>query len=148
MRRFALLMVLLSVMVVGLGVENASAAACTAMSCNGKDPHTTKCDVGATTIDEFTSAVQWRYELRYSSTCNAVWTRLTTKSSGWCTSTIFGQIRGYDLSSHALKISYGVQAPCAGQRAWTKMISFPNYWIRTCEATWFSGSPRVCTDRR
>lgn len=148
MRKVILLLVLVSLMLVGMGSVPSSAAPCSGMTCNGKDPHTLGCDSGATTLDGFMYGSYHYFEMRWSSLCRSVWTRISVDVHGSCTNSVFGQIRGYDLmNDRSLKINYGVQAPCAGKRAWTKMISYANYWVRTCEAVWFTASPNVCTKK-
>lgn len=151
MRKIMLLFVLVTLLMVGVGASPVSAAPCFGMTCNGYDPAAKGCDrapYGATTMDSFMYGPYHYFELRYSSGCNAVWTRISVDVRGSCTSTIFGQIRGYDLNnSTSLKISHGVQAPCGGQKRWTKMISFSNYWVRACESGWFSGPVNVCTNK-
>ncbi len=142
------LLVLLAALLIGTGVAlvpagPALAAGCSATGCNGKDPMAQGRSSDATTIDEF-SYGDVRFELRHSSACVAVWTRVT---SGHNYNTIFGQIRGYtsypsSLSSPTARIE-GVQA-LQGQQ-WTRMVSY-SYWVRSCRAVWFDATPPVeCT---
>ena len=122
---------------------------CWSHGCTGKDPKLSGCEPTSWTLDEFTDG-SFRFEMRYSDGCNAVWTRVTTKAGteGWNCNTAFGQIRAYDRDDNFL-FSYGVQAKCPGAVpgiAWTEMVAFPHY-VRTCEASWFEGPPRLCTNK-
>jgi hypothetical protein len=69
---------LASVTAFGLGgVLPAQAATCTYNGCSGKDPQSSGCSSGSTTLKDFTTAAGVHAELRYSSTCKAVWTRIS-----------------------------------------------------------------------
>jgi hypothetical protein len=122
------------------------APTCVYDSCTGKDPKTYGCELDGRPIAEFTDG-SFRFELRYSSQCNAGWARVTTLpgTEGWNCNTAFAQVRAYDAADNRVGV-YGVQAACPGQ-AWTQMFSF-RYYLRACESTWFDGEPRYCTDRR
>lgn len=123
------------------GAPAEAAPPCSWTSCNGLDPQATGCAVGATTLDDFTYSAY--FELRYSSTCQAVWTRVTSQVHY---STIFGQIRAYQTYPSSLSsptyLVYGVQARAGTY--WTAMVSY-SYWVRSCASSWFNATPIVCT---
>jgi len=69
---------LLATCTISVGLTTSSSAAtCTYNGCAGKDPETTGCNSGATTVKNARTEVGYLAELRYSSTCKAVWTRIS-----------------------------------------------------------------------
>ena len=144
-RRFLLTLLVMAAMLSATALVAAPADAvpsCSWTSCNGLDPHATGCDVGASTMDDFTYSAY--FELRYSSTCHAVWTRVTSQVTY---NTIFGQIRAYQSYPTSVNsptyLMYGVQARAGTY--WTAMVSY-GYWVRSCADDWFSTvAPIVCT---
>lgn len=64
--------------------SQASAAVnCRDKSCSNKNPHATKCDRDARTLDKVTPGGGGpRIELRYSKKCKAAWARME-KAAGW-----------------------------------------------------------------
>ena len=143
MVRKLLLAVLTAAMLVAL-VPGAPASAhvCYRDSCTGLDPNDAGCSWDARTVQEY-NYYGVNYEMRFSSYCDAVWTRVWSPEN---TSTIWGQVNGYNCYSKACRwIQYGVQAQ-AGTR-WTKMIGLREYSPRifqTCSAASHSGDPRYC----
>ena len=112
---------------------------CYASSCTGYDPQNAGCSTGALTLESFVEYGIY-YEMRYSSACYAVWTRVTTPGTG-CLNLTWGQIMTYSE-----RLIYGVQA-CGGTR-WTRMISF-EYSVKTCVSHVSStGNPSYCTQLR
>lgn len=143
-RRFLLTLFMVAAMLSVDALVAASANAsppCSWASCNGLDPHAMGCDVGASTMDEFTYSAY--FELRYSSTCHAVWTRVTSQVDY---NTIFGQVRAYQTYPTSLNsptyLVYGVQARAGTY--WTAMVSY-GYWVRSCASSWFNAVPIACT---
>ncbi|NLT53951.1 MAG: DUF2690 domain-containing protein [Actinomycetales bacterium] len=68
--------------VAGPGVAlPAQAATCSGASCNLLDPHATGCDAKVKNLDDRT-ANGVRFELRYSSICDAAWVRYTLQNRG------------------------------------------------------------------
>ena len=114
-------------------------AGCNGASCEGQDPQNLGCSTNASTIDEFTD-VGIRFEMRYSSICDAVWTRVTSANHY---NTIFGQIRSYNLTTLARKKVAGVQVTPGTH--WTTMLQYSGQWVKTCEGSWFTSDPSVCT---
>jgi hypothetical protein len=117
---------------------------CYAVDCTGKDPKAAGCDIDATTIDSFVYGFEY-YEMRYSSSCHAAWTRVSAPvgSEGNC-NTAYAQIRAYDREDRFVG-SFWTQAQCPGQ-VWTQMVSF-GYYVRTCAAYGPDASPYECTNR-
>jgi hypothetical protein len=128
------------------GVTVAAALSCTAGTCKGKDPEAYGCAADATTLDEFTDG-SFRFEMRHSKKCYAVWTRVSSPKGtpGWYCNTTFAQIRGYTPDDKRKGV-YSVQAHCPGT-TWTKMWPFTD-WVRTCVSwVWFDNPPDECTSR-
>jgi hypothetical protein len=68
---------------VAASVQQASVASCKDKPCSNKNPHTTKCDKDARTIDKVTPGGGGpKVELRYSKKCRAAWARMET-AVGW-----------------------------------------------------------------
>jgi hypothetical protein len=100
-------------------------ASCSSTGCNGLDPQAAGCSSGATTLESVRSKNSIFIELRYSSACNAAWTRYDNIYGD--AGTIY--IRG---SSH----TYSKQAAgYAGETGWTKMVSFTEL-VRSCVVFW------------
>lgn len=113
---------------------------CSGTGCNGRTPESAGCDGDARTIDEMSQGGA-RFEMRYSSACRAVWTRVSSPTHH---NVLFGQITAWS-GGRATKI-YGVQA-VRGQ-GWTRMLS-STYSTRTCTAVWSTSAPnlRDCTSQ-
>lgn len=111
--------------IVGGGVTATAAAAdvapkvsCTYSSCNGKNPESAGCSSGAETV----SVYQGDVELRYSSKCHAVWTRMTR---GRTFDQSLGIESGYiDYYGHYHKqTAYNGNAGGNSSYLWSKMIT-------------------------
>jgi len=128
----------------------AAAAPCWSTGCNWLDPQNTGCSSGATNLDEFTE-FEATIRLRYSSSCNAVWTRWSYSEPqaadgnyGPCPFKVFLQAK-YNLSDGGLAAEDYVCTPnyTTGPTAgWTRMLGF-SYWVRAC-SQWMS-QPKQCT---
>lgn len=135
--------------VIGLAGGVAQAAAqpyCWNTGCTDKNPTGTSCEADAITKTAGSfSEGGFYYEMRYSPSCSAVWTRVTAPAGGNC-NTRFAQIRTYSLSTRSQINADGVQANCYGtRRAWTNMMPFDGYWIRSCVAwSWYEATPNIC----
>lgn len=120
---------------------------CYNVSCKGLGPKATNCSADATTIDEFTSGY-FRFELRFSHTCWAAWTRVSSSTTdGWRCNNSFAQIRGYQNATDGAASflgSYSVQSPCPGSNV-TKMWPYSNY-VRACSSVARDVSPENCTN--
>ncbi|MER5700474.1 DUF2690 domain-containing protein [Micromonospora sp. NPDC002296] len=105
-------------------------------SCNGKDPNAMGCS-GVTT-DSVTAKNSIFIELRYSSTCQAYWTRYTNYPGGASTAWIRGNSVNYkkDLAGYA------------GETGWTPMAA-ANQNPRACLQFYyapFGEWMEACTD--
>jgi hypothetical protein len=138
---------------VAFGGSTASAATCYGAGCTGVDPNTSGCASGAYDLDDI-MYVGVRVELRYSSACNAVWTRLTNTDSCSVSPQYrlpLAQIRAYNTSSapaSALVFSRSAAPSGCGNGYvwWSPMAgSFSAYWFRACEAYPADGTPFNCT---
>jgi hypothetical protein len=96
MHRFALLvtkrLTLVALLLFAVGSVAAvpaspvSAASCSGAGCNNLDPSATGCDSGAITVETQNitqNGSSIRVELRWSSTCQTNWSRVTNTSSGF-----------------------------------------------------------------
>ena len=72
-----------------VGTAKTTFAACSGSGCNNKDPNTEGCSTGAITANSATGSsggYTLQVELRYSSSCNSNWnrvTRLNSSTSTW-----------------------------------------------------------------
>ncbi|GLY38304.1 hypothetical protein Amsp01_043280 [Amycolatopsis sp. NBRC 101858] len=82
-RRVVCVAMVTGIGLLGLDVAPALAVGCTYNSCNGKDPQSMGCSTGAKNLDQYTDNWGDYIELRYSSTCGTVWTRMTTTNCQW-----------------------------------------------------------------
>jgi len=115
------------------GSPASAAAACNGSGCTGHDPQAYGCSGDARTLDEFTD-LGARYELRYSPSCFAAWTRVTSPTFF---NTEFAQIRTDGNTVYGVQVTDG--------QHWTAMINFAHL-VRTCNAVWFTASPTLCTN--
>ena len=132
-----------------IGTPSASAApACYNGTCRNIDPNTAtnyegvKCTQGAYTKTEFSTGSH-RVEMRYSPTCMAVWTRITTLSAAAPTAcnVSFGQIVTY-TPQRVYAYSTGIQAGCAaGSSAYSNMSPFDGVLVRSCVGVWYNAQP-------
>jgi hypothetical protein len=135
------LVTLLSTAGVAVGASSA-VAACTGSGCNGQDPNVNGCSSGAYDLDDTTYSYI-RVELRYSPTCKAVWTRLTSLQ----TCTVYpqyrlpiAQTRVYSSSSSPWDSPIarwsGAPSGCGNGYVWWSPMAgpFSSYWFRACEA--------------
>jgi hypothetical protein len=132
----------------------AAAVACSSSSCSGKDPQTTRCSTGATTL---TSAQDpWvLVELRFSSACQAVWTRATMRSSLNGGTPYRAALVWYSCSAASASCRKGWYVTKQdlwdkGDVAWTNMRPFTPGWFRGCNLEWFRDPPDFewCTAAR
>ncbi len=147
------LALLAALTVLGANLVPASAAPCSGSSCNGRDPHTTGCDVGARTIDEFTSPADgyMRVELRYSSACYAAWARATVGAPGmpphpWLLLYAYrsSTASSPDVSYWKKMTNDTNNTPPSGTYIWTPMHSFGS-WVQACIKDIYEVGP--CTAR-
>ena len=104
---------LVSVGLLGAGVQSASAAPCYGSTCTGQSPTLCSSDATSLIVRDFTAenSAHFRVEVRYSRTCNAAWGRLTVWS---------GTNVGFALSAwNPGSASQGLDGPGA---TWTRMI--------------------------
>jgi hypothetical protein len=129
-----------------------AAAACNSSSCNGRDPHSTGCDVGAYDLDNFTSPIDgYAYvQLRYSPSCNAAWARLTTGSSGmpshsYLTLNVYHTASGGSPAAEYLKkVTDSTNNWGSGVVSWSYMNSYTDY-VQACLKNIYEDGP--CTAR-
>jgi Protein of unknown function (DUF2690) len=111
-----------------------AATSCYATTCTGVDPQTSGCSKDARNIDEHSSGGGLVvYELRYSPTCYAAWTRIKAGPGVTNGGGVYGQILGFDCGTAdttCLQVIEGRQA-LDNEVTWTRMISF-TYWVRSC----------------
>jgi hypothetical protein len=129
--------------VVAVTAAPAAAASCYSTSCNWVDPQSSGCATANNQLDEFTSEA--RVILRYSPTCNSVWTKWVLPccvgglgNYGSCPSKVYIQAK-YNLSDSGYAINWYMCLPTYTESAtsgWTPMVSF-SYWVRSC-SQWLS----------
>lgn len=123
---------------IALSPSPALAATCYGASCLHQDPSSTGCSTNATNLASFRHADPFAdpdplIELRYSSTCNAAWARVT---DGDCRPWACGGIIEASLNKNTIAHwSYNYAAPRPGAQVWTNMMPF-NYWVRACIVNW------------
>jgi hypothetical protein len=97
----------------------AAAAFCRGAECNGLDPDQTGCSSDAKTVRErYVSEFAIDIELRYSSSCNAVWTRITNNWGFAGVAKVIGYYNG-EFRREELK----TLAAYRGEVSWTRMIT-------------------------
>lgn len=130
----ALLVTLLGLAVFAGGVSNAAATAtCSHNGCNGQDPQTTGCVVGAYTVQTATTP-SLIIQLRYSPKCGTNWSRVISKQGS---SHLFATIVRNDRRSYVRSFGFStlvysqmVYAPIAKAQACGRIGSSVN----TCTA--------------
>lgn len=147
MRFRALLVVVLAPVFVLIAmfafVPQAQAAGCYGSSCEGKDPQDQGCSADAKNLTEITGPYG-RYQMRYSPTCDAVWTRIVRDSGSGPSLGAWLMISSFTCSSGTTscwKRSYQWPVPIrAGATGWTDMMYFRGQWLRSCYN--FTSDPR------
>lgn len=153
-RRFFAIITAVLMVCTGLSLSQAQpamAAGCYASGCYNKNPATEGCDASAITVASFKDGYTY-VELRYSKTCNSVWTRGTREAGREVAdcNTIFLQIRSYDVNDNRTDV-FGTQANCVGSRvAYTNMMgpgASKRYW-RACKSPYgYTTDPTACTSK-
>lgn len=85
MQRFLTALLILMMGIAIMPFDSVSAASCSGSGCNGLDPQATGCATGAITVETKTitqNGSSIKVELRWSSTCQTNWSRVTNTSSG------------------------------------------------------------------
>jgi hypothetical protein len=155
-RRTATAVIALLAALVAIGVHPtpAAAAACTYSACNGRDPQSTGCAVGARTIADFESEQDgFMYvELRYSPTCHAAWARSTVAAPGMMPHAWLVLYGYHSSSGGSAFISYWKKITnssndtgASGTVKWTYMQSYGD-WVQACLKNIYEEGP--CTARR
>lgn len=119
------------------GTVRAASCGPTGPTCDGLDPVLAGCDTGVVTLDTFTYG-QVEVQLRYSSSCSAMWARSAGSYSGKVHIGVFryrcpkpllpnGACNSYPL---VLNLSEGVYTYSGG---WTDMLDDSQFGINACE---------------
>lgn len=124
--RAAAAAVLLAAGLSAVSAQSSFAAACTYNGCSGKDPQTTGCAADARNLADRLNEWGDRMELRYSPSCGAVWTRLTTTGCWWSHAQLETGYIDYYGTYHRQGLFVGKTALCTdGTRTgWTPMSSY------------------------
>lgn len=131
----------------------ASAAGCYYTSCTDHDPHVQGCDVGptTTTLGEFTvgSQATLRVELRYSSTCRAVWARATSTAAGAYGYTWLQLAEWTSRTGGSLIGVWDAYIEWMGNAdsRWTVMHAFDAQWYSACLSSLSYRPTGPCTTR-
>ncbi|MFN8077680.1 MAG: DUF2690 domain-containing protein [Kineosporiaceae bacterium] len=137
-RRGAAVALLAAAQIAVLGVASADAAACRSYSCNGLDPQATTnsagqpCSADAVTRQSFLDGRGYLIELRYSSSCNAMWARAKVpyaKPGETWYPTAWLQLQRYDYADYSTGKIDEVQIWFGS--TWTKM-NVNVGWFRAC----------------
>jgi hypothetical protein len=129
----------------------AQAASCYLTSCNDRDPQAMGCSNSATQIIHEFTYYSGRFQLRYSPTCNAMWSRVSNPAGTPPTSCNDEWISLQVLRNNQVIYQLIVQTPCGPGVGWTPMFgSFTagaNYdYVRTCvHRVWYTEPPTACT---
>jgi hypothetical protein len=119
----------------------AYAASCYGSGCNYKGPVSQGCDVGALTRAQRNIDTKRAVELRWSSTCEAGWVRVTNVSPVRSWYAREGSIEQYEEIGHdgrqpgQLLRTIKVRAPQGGDDTgsnWSNMLGGTNYAYRAC----------------
>jgi Protein of unknown function (DUF2690) len=137
----------------------ASAASCSGQGCNYLDPEAAGCGP-ATTLAEFTTHMFLaRIELRYSSTCNAAWARITASTwgyAGWdgdylVIAAWYNTTSTSSLAAASTDVSFEAEPLGSGGVRWSRMFQFSPWWVSAClSPVNYAGpsDPNSCTSRR
>jgi hypothetical protein len=145
-RWIAVALVLLAALAVpAVDATPAAAAACTYHGCDGRDPHNTRCDVGARDLKEWSMPAAedggLHVQLRYSPTCHAAWVKSTVVLSGFAKHQYIVLKVYHSASGGGPALEYWKRIthstgdlPPSGTEAWTPMHSFSD-WVQGCSLT-------------
>ena len=143
-RRHSLVLLFVGLFIAALsvvGTPPASAAqTCYNGTCRGLAPQSTyapdgvtRCDSGNAQITEFTSG-SFRYQMRYSPQCQAVWARITTLAGAPSTA-CYGTWAQLHTYTPQRVYAYGTmtRASCGtGAVSWTTMSPFDGVLVQVC----------------
>lgn len=128
---------------VGTGIASIPLTSCYGDDCADEDPVMQGCDNDAQTIETATNYRDADWELRYSPTCNAAWTRVTSNTplDG------YAHAVGYnceDADETCVNWVESVSIPAG--RSWTKMISGFNTKMGVCYGQTKDNKPFTACD--
>ncbi|MEV6249713.1 DUF2690 domain-containing protein [Streptomyces sp. NPDC051742] len=106
------------------------AAGCSGSGCDNLGPVSQGCDAGAVTYRTATADGGLKAELRWSSTCQAGWVRVTDSSGGqWWPK--YGYIEKWSGAGTGFIRSLSVTFPNPGSD-WSNMLGGSSYYYRVC----------------
>lgn len=129
---FAVLVVVASTLIPHSPLYSSStafAASCSGTGCNGQDPQTSGCSVGAQILDSRyvnQNGTAIYIELRWSPTCQTNWTRVTNQTQGT------RYMKAYMVEQNVGEHYATFRSGGYGYQFWTPMKYAPNILIQAC----------------